>query len=76
MNLLEHIWSEKTTAIQEDTLPNYSEVERILLDLRKKTTEYLQNALKDVPKEEQVQVALHKKKQADCCGCCLSEKMH
>lgn len=69
LNLLEHIWSEKTTAIQEDTLPNYSEVERILLDLRKKTTEYLQNALKDVPKEEQVQVALHKKKQADCCGC-------
>ena len=61
LNLLEHIWSEKTTAIQEDTLPNYSEVERILLDLRKKTTEYLQNALKDVPKEEQVQVAFHKK---------------
>ena len=49
-------------------MPNYSEVEQILLDLRKKTTEYLQNALKDVPKEEQVQVTLHKKKQADCCG--------
>lgn len=69
LNLLEHIWSENTTSIQEDTDPDYQSVNQIISKLRKKTTDYLQQELKDVPQAQQSPVTLHIKEQQNCCGC-------
>lgn len=69
LNLLEHIWSESTISNQEDAIPDYQSVDQILSDLRKRTTDYLEQALKAIPKEQPTQITLHVKKQKDCCGC-------
>lgn len=69
LELLEHIWSKNTTLEQENELPDYQRVEQILVELREKTTAYLQQALEDVPKAPKEQVTFHTKQPQDCCGC-------
>lgn len=69
LNLREHIWSENTTRDQEEEAPNYQKVEQILSELRKKTTDYLQQALSTIPKAQKEQVTFHTKQPKDCCGC-------